>query len=193
MKQFKIPDFIQKILEEVFKNYISCPTNWPFQIHRMYFKDCNLFSVFQEFQVIIETGYYLAIAIEKTTGKIIDIPKEIVDKLEVDYSAKWISDFSHDLSSKGTEIIENLFKKDDPLSGYFNNMFPVSDNIISEILVECAEQNLNSFISTKQLKWDVLQVGEQDMISMIIYNHTTWGLWIRFAERMAEIYRDAHH
>ena len=193
MKQHKISDFTYKILEEVFINYLSDPTGWPSQFHQMYFKNFNLYSIFQEFQAIVGTGYYLAIAIEKTTGKVIDIPMELVDNLEVEYSAKWICNFSHEINYKGTEIIERLFKKNDTLRRYFNNMFPVSDSIISEVSIECAEQNLRKFISTKRLKRDVLFGLEQDMFSNVIFDHTTWGLWIRFVERMAEIYRDAHH
>jgi len=192
MKQDKISDFIYKVLEEVFINYISDPARWPFQFHQMYFKNCNLSDLFQEFLVIVSIGYHLAIAIEKTTGKIIDIPIEIIDQLEVDYSAKWICNFSHDINSKGTEIIENLFKENDSLSRYFNNMFPVSDNVISEILKICAEQSYKKFILTKLLKKGNLLEIEQNIISDTIYSHISWGLWIRFTERIAEIYRDTH-
>ena len=193
MKQYEISGFTYKLLEEGLINYISDPSGWPTYFAKMYFKNCNLYDLFQEFQAIVSIGYYLAIAIEKTTGKIIDIPLEIIDRLEVNYSAEWICDFSHDINSKGTEIIENLFKENDSLSRYFNNMFPVSDNIISEVLIAYAEQSYKKFISTKQLKKENLLEFEQNIISTTIYNHISWGLWIRFTERIAEIYRDAYH
>ena len=193
MKQYKLPDMIYKVLESAFIKYISDPVRWPMQFTLMYFKNCNMFDIFREFQIIISLGYYLTIAIEKTTGKIIDIPLEIIDRLEVDYSAEWICDFSHNINSKGTEIIENLFKEDDSLSRYFNNMFPVNDNIIEEVIVAYAEKSYKKFISTKQLKKENLSEFDQNSISTVIYNHISWGLWIRFAERITEIYRDIHY
>ena len=193
MKQFKISAFTYKVLEVGLINYISDPPGWPTQFAQMYFKNCNLYDLFQEFQAIVASGYYLAIAIEKTTGKIIDIPIEIIDQLEVDYSAKWICDFSHEINSKGTEIIENLFKENDSLSRYFNNMFPVSDNIITEVLIACAEQSYKIFISKKQLKKENLLEIEQNIIATTIHGYISWGVWIRFVERMAEIYRDTYH
>ena len=192
-KQYKISDFIYKVLEVGLINYISDPLGWPTQFTQMYFKNCNLYDLFQEFQAIVSIGYYLAIAIEKTTGKIIDMPIEIIDQLEVDYSAEWICDFSYDINSKGTEKIENLFKEKDSLSRYFNNMFPVNDNIIEEVIVAYAEKSYKKFISTKQLKKENLSEFDQNSISTVIYNHISWGLWIRFAERITEIYRDIHY
>ena len=193
IKQHKIPDSIYKVLESAFIKYISDPTCWPMQFTIMYFKNCNMFDIFREFQVIISLGYYLAIAIEKTTGRIIDIPLEVIDRLDVGYSAEWICDFSHNINSKGTEIIENLFKKNDSISRYFNNMFLVSDNIIEEVILAYAEKSYKTFISTKQLKKKGnLSEYEQNLISTVITNHISWGLWIRFAERIAEIYRDTH-
>jgi len=74
MKQYKLPDMIHKVLESAFIKYISDPIRWQMQFKLMYFKNCNMLDIFREFQIIISLGYYLAIAIEKTTGKIIDIP-----------------------------------------------------------------------------------------------------------------------
>ncbi len=71
-------------------------------------------------------------------------------------------------------------------------MFPVSDNVISEILKICAEQSYKKFILTKQLKKGNLLEIEQNIISDTIYSHISWGLWIRFTERITEIYRDTH-
>jgi len=193
MKQYKISDLTYKVLESAFIKYISDPTCWPMQFTIMYFKNCNMFDIFREFQVIISLGYYLAIAIEKTTGKIIDIPLEIIDRLEIDYSAEWICDFSHDINSKGTEIIENIFKKNDSISRYFNNMFLVSDNIIEEVILAYAEKSYKTFMSTKQLKKKGnLSEYDQKLIFDVITSHIDWGLWIRFAERITEIYRDTH-
>lgn len=194
MKQYKISDLTNKILELAYIKYVSVPECWPMQFSLMYFKNCNMLDIFQEFQIIISLGYYLAIAIEKTTGKILEVPLEIINRLEVDCSAEWICDFSYKINSQGIEIIQDLFKDDDSLSKYFNNIFPISDNIIEEVLLVCAEKSYKTFISTKQLKKKVgLSEPDQNLISTVITNHISWGLWIRFMERIAEIYRDTHH
>ena len=193
MKQYKLPDMIYKVLESAFIKYISDPIRWPMQFTLMYFKNCNMFDIFREFQIIISLGYYLAIAIEKTTGKILDVPLEIIHRLKVDCSAEWICDFSYKINSQGIEIIQDLFKEDDSLSRYFNNMFPVNDNIIEEVIVAYAEKSYKTFMSTKQLKKGSLSEYDQKLIFDVITSHIDWGLWIRFAERIAEIYRDTHY
>jgi len=90
-------------------------------------------------------------------------------------------------------MIEKLFNGDPSLMKYFNNMFPVSDKIISELLMDLAECNYNKFISIKKLKKKKLLKYEQDSISSAIYNYTSWGFWIRYSERITEIYRDTYH
>ena len=193
MKQYKLPDMIYKVLESAFIKYISDPIRWPMQFTLMYFKNCNMFDIFREFQIIISLGYYLAIAIEKTTGKISDVPLEIVHRLKVDCSAEWICEFSYKINSQGIEIFQDLFKDNDSASKYFNNIFQISDNIIEEVLLAYAEKSYKTFISTKQLKEKGdLSEYDQNLISTVITNHISWGLWIRFAERIAETYKDTH-
>jgi len=111
IKQNKISDFTHEVFKIALLRYISEPSGWPSQFRQMFFKNCDLYYLFQEFQTMFYMGYHLAIAIEKTTGKIIDIPTEIINKLNIEDSAKWICYFSRELNSKGIEIIENLFKK----------------------------------------------------------------------------------
>lgn len=193
MKQYKIPDFTNEVLKEGLIEYILDPLGWPTHFAKMYFENCNIYNLSQEIQVIVVTGYYAAMAIEKTIGETIDIPINIINKTTVEYSKKWISDFSFNINSKGTEMIENLFNGDLSLMKYFNNMFPVSDKIISKLLMDLAECNYNKFISTKKFKKKKLLKYEQDSISSAIYNYTSWGFWIRYSERIAEIYRDTYH
>jgi len=136
MKQCKIPDFTGEVLKEGLIRYILDPIEWPTQFAKMYFENCDVYNLSQEIQVIVVTGYYAAMAIEKTTGETIDIPIDIINKTNVEYSKKWISDFSFNINSKGTEMIENLFNGDAYLMNYFNNMFPVGDKIISKLLLK---------------------------------------------------------
>lgn len=193
IEQYTISDFTHKVFKIVLLKYISGPIGWPLQFKQMYFKNCDLYYMFREFQTMVSIGYHLAIAIEKTTGKIIDIPIEIINQLKVDDSAEWICNFSHELNSKGIEIIENLFLKNDFLTIYFNNIFPVSDNIIAEAILAYTERSYNTFIANKQLNNKVnLSEYDQNLIFGVLKSHISWGVWIRFVERIAEIYRDAH-
>ena len=141
MKQYKISNFTYEVFKIALLKYISDPSGWPLQFKQMYFKNCDLYYLFQEFQIMVSIGYYLAIAIEKTSGKIIDIAIEIINQLKVNDSAEWICNFSRELNSKGIEIIENLFLKNDSLTIYFNNIFPVSDNIIAEAILASTERS----------------------------------------------------
>jgi len=177
MKQYKISDFTYKVLEIVLINHISDPQGWPLQFKQMYFKNCDLYYMFKEFQTMVSIGYHLAIAIEKTTGKIIDIPIEIINQLKVNDSAEWICNFSRELNSKGIEIIENLFLKNDSLTIYFNNIFPVSDNIIAEAILAYTERSYNTFIANKQLnnKFNLSEY-DQNLIFGVLKSHISWGV-----------------
>ena len=194
IEQYKISDLTHEVFKIVLLKHISGPIGWPLQFKQMYFKNCDLYYMFQEFQTMVSIGYHLAITIEKTTGKIIDIPIEIINQLKIDDSAEWICNFSYELNSKGIEIIENLFLKNDFLKIYFNNIFPISDNIIAEAILAYTERSYNTFIANKQLnnKFNLSEY-DQNMIFSVLKSHISWGVWIRFVERIVEIYREILH
>jgi len=74
---------------------------------------------------------------------------------------------------------------------YFNNIFPVNDNIIAETILAYNEESYDIFLANKQKV--KLSEYDQSLIFDVLKSYMSWGVWIRFVERMSEIYRDTRH